>query len=70
MEELTEVIRKKAKGNVSLLMRRMRDYHHPDATLADKQDKIQTWQKYNKFVIAVLAYWLKTDKKDKENEVF
>ena len=51
-------------------MKRMRDYHHPDATLAEKQDKIQKWQKYNKFVIAVLAYWLKIDKKDKENEVF
>lgn len=48
----------------------MRDYHHPDATLAEKSDKVQKWQKYNKFVIAVIAFWLKLGKKDEENEVF
>ena len=51
-------------------MKRLRDYHHPDGTLTDKSDKVSKWQKYNKFVVAMIAFWLKTDKKSDEQKIF
>ena len=54
----------------SLILKRLRDYHHPDGTLTDKDDKVAKWQKYNKFVVAMIAYWLKTEKKSEEEKIF
>lgn len=51
-------------GKTSVVLKRLRDYHHPDGTLTDKSDKVSKWQKYNKFVVSLLAFWLKSDKKD------
>ena len=78
MEEFTELMDKTLKkskskdicGTISLILKRMRDYNHPDGTLTDKDDKSDKWTKYNKFVIALAGTWLKTDDKDDSKKVY
>jgi hypothetical protein len=45
----------------SVVLKRLRDYHHPDGTLTDKGDKLGKWQKYNKFVMAVLSHYSESE---------
>ena len=43
-EEITALIVKYGKkGRTSLVIKRLRDYHHPDGTLTEKTDKVQKW---------------------------
>jgi hypothetical protein len=46
------------------VIKRLRDYHHPDATLTEKADKVTKWQKFNKFVVAMLGIWLKSQSEE------
>ncbi len=43
----------------SVILRRLRDYHHPDATLGAEKDKKNL--KFNKFILALIGLWLKTE---------
>jgi hypothetical protein len=68
VDQIQALIKKHKKTNV--ILKRLRDYHHPDGTLTDKSDKVTKWQKYNKFVVAMIAFWLKTEKKSDEQKIF
>jgi hypothetical protein len=39
----------------------MRDFHHPDGTLTDKTEKVDKWTKFNRFILALLNLWLKSE---------
>ena len=68
VDEIQSLIKKHKK--TSVVIKRLREYHHPDGTLTDKSDKVSKWQKYNKFVVAMIALWLKTDKKSEEEKIY
>jgi hypothetical protein len=40
-EDIQTLIEKYKK--TSLVLKRLRDYHHPDGTLTEKTDKVQKW---------------------------
>jgi|TARA_B110000285_G_C15048533_1_gene575704 hypothetical protein len=58
----------KAKST-SLVLKRMRDYNHPDGTLTGIDEKSDKWTKFNKFVISLVGLWLKLDQKDEVKSV-
>ena len=72
VEELEKCIEKSLKKSksenktksTSLVLKRMRDYHHPDGTLTGTDEKSDKWSKFNKFVIALVGLWLKLEPKD------
>ena len=72
VEELEKCIEKSLKKSksdnktksASLVLKRLRDYHHPDGTLTGADEKSDKWSKFNKFVIALVGLWLKLEPKD------